>query len=205
MKKYLLSLLLLVGLASFAKADSFFGGEDKLYMVHYSTSLIAATISTDTILIDLSDTVNWPHKETGEIQIQSISVVIDKVAASTGSVKIGVVNTVNSSTGSVSWIKDFQTRNNLSNSAIIKFDRVDPTYYRCRVNSQGLSADGLTPYFLTNDKTVASTTFQNDVALSTTFGPGVFPATGDIILEINKDASNAWNVDIEVSYNSKPR
>lgn len=205
MKKYLLAVLLILGLVGISKADSFFGGEDKLFMIHYSTSLSAAVTSTETIVVDLSSTTVWPHKETGEIQVQSISVVIDKLAASTGSVKIGVVNMVNSSTGSITWIKDFQSLNNLSNSNTIKFDRVDPTYYRCRVNPVSQFADGLTPYIITNDKTSGSSNYQTGVRLPTLAGGQDFPAAGDIIVQINKAATSAWNVDIEISYNSKPR
>lgn len=209
MKKYLLTAAMIFGLASLAKAD-FFGGQDKLYHVHSNASIASTVSSTNTILIDLSDTTNYPHKETGELQISYVTISADHPAVSTGSIKLGVVNMVNVSSGSVTWFVNFDLEKSTATAFTRTYTIASPAFYRLRVNSQGQTdsgstASGLTPYIISNDKTTESTAYQSDVVLTTVAGTNVAPAVGDIILQVNKEPTNSWNVDVEVFYNSKPR
>src|SRR6185436_1218852 len=100
----LIAAALLLGALKPANAWIFQEVPDKAVVVHSSVTVAAAVTSTNSILVDLSDTVNYPHKETGELNLDSIRVDIDKIAASTCTVKIGVVNYVDTSTGSVTWV-----------------------------------------------------------------------------------------------------
>lgn len=199
MKRLLIALSFICGMAAVSHAD-WLGDSKEIMTVHYSTAVAATTTSTSTIFIDLSDVTNYPHKETRELYLQDIYIRIDKVASSTGTVRLGVVNMVNSSTGSVTWFRTTSSLLNVSNTRVIDAENNEPSYIRARVNSNGLNTDGSTPYILSSDKTSGSTTYQNDVNLYTVSGAQVTPAQGDIIVEIVKDGTNAWNVAVSAQY-----
>lgn len=183
---------------AFAFPDIF--PKDRGVLVKYDIAVAAATTSTKTLVIDLSDTTNYPHEDTREINIIDLRVSVDKLAASTGTVKIGVVNFVNASTGSVTWFREFSSEKNASNTASSEYIPSLPSTIRTRVNSTGNATDGETPYILSNDTTLGSTTFQTDQVLPSALGTDTAPGRGDIVLEIAKDSSNAWNLIVEVLY-----
>lgn len=206
MKKVLFGLLICLGFISTSQAGIFDDTGDRTVRVVYSTSSVAAAASTATILIDLSDTTNWPHKETREINISSLRVNFDKVAATTGTVKIGVINHVNTSTGSVTWFFDSSRFLNVSNADNDKFYNYTQNFIRTRVEggtSGGTDAlEGTTPYILSNNKTNGSTTYQSDIKLTTLTGTNTAPGRGDIVMEWSKSDQAAWNLTVEIDYNT---
>lgn len=212
MKKILLSIAIVIGVSSFAKADLFDRQKDKTMMVR-STMTVSANASTTTILIDLSSTSafnGWPHQDNREINISGIEISWDKIAASSCSVKIGVVTFVNTSTGSVTWFASNDNERNVSNTKSYSWISPIEGYYKCRVNSVqqstiGVNTDGLTPYILTNDKTSGSTTFQTDVNLPSPLG-NRFPGVGDIVATAaDLDQLVAMDLRITIFYWSEPR
>ena len=196
---------LLFGLSSAAHADLFGSVKDKSVAVTYKLA-VAATITTHTVVIDLSDTSNWPHKETGQINISDIRVSIDKTAASTCTIQIGVVNFVNASTGSVTWFYSQNSERNVSNTNINPFTNYHETYYRCRVNPGTTpNTNGSTPYILSSQTTTASTVYQDDLNLPSPVGTGTTkPGVGDIVMMVQNGAV-ALEVYVEIIYHSQPR
>jgi hypothetical protein len=208
MKKALgfLSLMFITGLAH---ADLFDYVRDKAVAVHYSNSIAAAVTSTSAVLIDLSDTVNWPHKDNGAINISSIRVGFDKAAASTATVRIGVVNFVNTSTGSVTWFYKSSNDLNVSNTDVDQFDSYGEGFLRTKivpvnVTSAGVYSDGKTPYIASNEITTGSTVYQTDVVLPSLLSTGSASGQGDIVIEITKGVV-AVNLQIEIVYFSDKR
>ncbi len=190
-------------LSNLAHADLFDLTKSKEYTVSFSTPSSAAfSGTTNYILIDLTDTTNWPHKETGEISITSVYASMDKVAASTSSIRIGVLTHVNTSSGSVIWITPMYSAINASNTNVVfQYDYRDTGINaRVRPNSNVI-LNGSTPYISTNDNTLGSTHYQSDLVLNTSIGTTAIPKEGDIILEIQKGAA-AINFNVVVRYYS---
>ncbi len=178
---------------------------DKAVEVHYNL-VVGAAVSTNTVLISLSSTTIWPHKENGELNLDVVRMAIDKVAASSATVRLGVLNMVNSSSGSVTWLTVLASTKNVSNTTNLVFANYLPVSIRCRVNKAALAdTDGTTPYLFSNETTSASTAYQNDVYLQSPAG-NILPGTGDIILQVvNNDQTNAINVVMDVIYHSNQR
>lgn len=174
---------------------------DKTVAVKYRHSL-AANTSTNTILIDLSDTTNFPHKETGQINISSIRVEFDKAAASTGTIKLGVVTYVNSSTGAVTWFYGKESLFNVSNAEPTDILNQSPNFYKLKVRPNGEGTNGSTPYVLSNDTSGFVTTFQTDVVLTTPTGTMAAPGLGDIVFQGSSGAATVV-INIEVLYHSE--
>lgn len=198
MKKKLVALAILALLAQ--RAHAYNAWEDESHIVTYKFSVAAAVTSTAAVVIDLSDIVRWPHKRTGELILSSVAMQIDKVAASTCTVKLGVVNFVNASTGSVTWAVEFPNDRNVSNTLTQNY-YTGTYYYDLLVQPNATpDNDGKTPYILSNDKTSGSTTYQNDVMLNSPANVGVFPAAGDLVMQVTKDVTNAVDVYVTITY-----
>lgn len=195
MKKWL-SLLFLLSFPALAKADIIKSSLEEPVLVRLSTQSIVT--STNIILVDLSSTTVYPHKNTGFLNVVGIRLDVAKVAASSGTIKLGVVYRIDQSSGDVKWFYSYDFSKSAAGTEIIDRPKEDFFFYRLKVGS-----DNSTPYLLTNDKTEFSTNFQNDVALLTPTGSYVNTDKGDIILSFTNSGSNAMNLTIDLLYNSE--
>jgi len=191
---------LLMFSAVIAKADIFDFSRDKLVTVHFSTSMGTALSATSYVLIDLSDTTNWPHKETGAISIHSIRLNVDKAAATTATLRIGVVTFVDASSGTVKWFYTAGNDLNVSNTEASQFSNYSEGFIRTKVQRAN-NAAGATPYLMSNETTTSSTLYQNDVTLVSPNGITT-PGLGDIVMHVSK-ASTALNFNVELTYISE--
>lgn len=173
---------------------------EKTMTVRYRLS-VAANSSTAAVVIDLSNTVNWPHKQTGQINISSFRLELDKAAASTTTVKIGVMNYVDTSSGSVTWFYAKENGLNASNTGNVDPLAFQPNFIQCKIQPSTITAtSGATPYMLSNDTTSLSTTYQTDVVLPTPFGNAA-PGFGDIVMSVSNGTAIVV-VEIEIQYHS---
>lgn len=199
MKKRCLTALV-VAMACLGRAHAYDAKTDMGRTVLYKIS-VAAGVSTAAVVIDLSNNTSWPHRRSNEIYIQSARLMVDKLAASTCTVKLGVVNFVNASTGSVTWFKELPSARNASNTNFFDPPYTEVYYDALVQRASTNDTDGATPYILSNDKTSGSTIYQNDVILPSPLTTGTIPAVGDIVLSVvNSDSSNAIDVYAEVIY-----
>lgn len=181
--------------------------QEKTYFIHYSTTVNANTTAAFD-LISLSTTPGlFPHSERGEIDISHINITVDKLAASTGTVKLGVVNFVNTSTGSVSFFYTPSFLKNASNTNVFPLNNFYQAFYRCKVlpttSTTNKDQDGTTPFILTSDKRQGSTIYQNDTPLSSPLGTAS-PNAGDIVMEvINNDNANTITINVDIGYHSE--
>lgn len=191
-------------LVSLVHADLFDMQKGREVEVYFS-SASAFLGSTTYMLIDLSDTTNWPHVQKSGFHITGIDYQIDKAAASTTTVRIGVVNFVNASTGSISWFSSYKGDLNASNTNVAPFkDYNDLGIYTKVKAASNPDADGSTPFFVTNDKTQGSSAFKLFTNIPTILGGSAVPAVGDIVIEINKPATATnINYNIRVKYYSE--
>lgn len=178
---------------------------DRSHTIRYRIETAAATASTSAVIIDLSDTTNYPHKETGYVVVDSIRIQVDKAAASTCTVRVGVVNFVNSSTGSVTWFATNENLLNVSNTdndPLLHYGMFPIKLYVTRAATA--DTQGGTPFLLSNETTNGSTTYQNDVALPSPILSGSSrPGVGDVVIDINKTATAAITFGVEISYHTE--
>lgn len=160
----------------------------------YSLSGIVA--SSWAVLIDLSDTVNWPHKQTGAIDLSSVSLQVDKPNATTGSLSLAVVTRVDNTSADVTIVRGLSF-SNASENSLLRVANFYPFNIRCDV------IDGTMPFFPTNTKILATTDVQADVALDSHRGAAtVFPEVGDILIRFSHTAGTGWVGATTVFYNS---
>lgn len=152
------------------------------------------TASTSSVLIDLSDQANFRHQQTGEVVITGIRVVVDKVAASSGTVRLGVVSAVSATNGTVKYFYEKPFEKDTVGTHLVEWFNINPVPVRTIVDSAGL-----TPGFVSNVQDASDTTYQTDVRLNTPVGT-TFPAVGDIIFRLAMAGTTALNCTVEVYY-----
>lgn len=183
--------------------------QEKTVMVHFSTTV---PVSANPAIIDLislaTATGVFPHKETGEIDISQINISIDKLAASSGTVKVGVIDFVGSSTGSVTFFDTYSFLRNVNNTFPVINPGYGQAFYRCRVNPPANTLNnGTTPFILSNDTKNGSTAYTLTTIMASPISAGsVNPRPGDIVLEaVNSDITNTYNIVGDIFYHSEAR
>lgn len=210
--KRLLLTAAILALPIIAKAEGPYESmsRDKTMIVHSTRTIAVGTtvaFATYSILVDLSSTTIFSHDETGEIHITRIDVLVDKLAASTGTIKLGVVNSVNVTTGSVTFFARNSFERNISNTTNLLTVNLEDSSVKARADAPapgGVNV-GTTPFIYSNDNLSESTIFQTDVKLPTPNG-NAGPGLGDIILfASNNDVTNTYNVIATIYYHTHQR
>lgn len=165
--------------------------------VSYSKSDIAAT--SWAVLIDLSDTVNWPHEPGVGIDISYMSLQVDKAINTLGRFQIGVVTRVDATNGDVSVFRGIIFDKDDGAGRIDRTENFSPSQIRCEVSG------GTTPNFLTSNRVLNDTGIQSDVALDSPLGTAtVIPAVGDVVIRLLHTSGGSWNAAVSCLYSSNP-
>jgi hypothetical protein len=195
MKKLLFALFMLLGGSAYA--IDFQVSREEAGFVKYKWDDIAA--STTAILVDLSDITNFPHSKTGYVVVNALRVNIDKAAASTGTVRIGLIVAISTTVGSVEWIHTTNFDRDTVSTHLEEMINFAPACIRAYANTSGA-----TPYLI-GISTANSTLFQSDVNLPTTYQPSgaVAPAVGDLVLRYDAIGSTAMDIEVELWYDTR--
>ena len=177
-------------------------GEDSVHLHYVNTSI---TSSSDVIAIELSSQTLFNLSQTGYLDINRIRMRIDPVDGSTGTVKLGVVNHINASTGSVSYFFECSFMNHVTYEAPILCEEIYESPLRLKVDariqaSSHVAYEGTTPSLATTNKTTASTKFQSDLTNVDIFGNYVKPDVGDVILTYDVDTGQGAYLTLDIDY-----
>lgn len=152
-----------------------------------------AGISADTyaILVDLSDTVNWPHNDKGRIDLYSSFFFVDKAANTVGLLQLGTIVRIDGTDADISYSQGISF--NSSSERIFQRDRV-------------LSAPlklGQSGGVLTKVATLFTETNVGAVNTGTPLGSArgnVTPALGDLILKFSHISGGSYDGTVSIQY-----
>lgn len=151
------------------------------HTIHGDFQSISA--QTAFMLIDLSDTTNWTHSETGHINIEYIIVEIDPDTTYLGEVKIGFLTNVDGTNGDFNQILDIDLAK--KSDLVTEIIEFGSHGFDCEVNH----------HF--GPITANSTLFQTDVNLEGPDGNTSYPSgNGDLILLVERSQGE---VDISIT------
>lgn len=160
-----------------------FGIERSEY-IHLDVNGIALT--TGFMLVDLSDTTNWPHSATGHIDLLYMTVNIDPDASFQGDIFIGFLENVDGTDGDFHTIFSYQLDK-----------KAEPLVSFMNFNSFEMT---LMPARWFGPTTANDTTWQTDVNLVGPDGNASFPAgDGDLVVKVVRTAGEV-SVGITVGY-----
>ena len=151
--------------------------------------------TTYAILIDKSDTTNFPHDTTDDLHLSAVYLTVDRDANAIGTLRVGVITRVDGTNADVSWF---------SGVAFIKSDERHLVRDRNFAPSQlrAVVSGGLTPYFVTNAKSTNVTAINTGTTLNTPVGAAT-PAVEDIVIDFEWTAGT-YDASASCFYHSHP-
>lgn len=152
--------------------------------IHLDAQNIQA--QTAYMLIDLSDTTNWKHTETGHINLEYLIVEVDPDSGYLGEVKIGFLTNVDATNGDFNQIIDID----MARQSALLVENLN-------FGSHGL--DCQTDHHF-GPVTANSTLFQTDVNLEGPDAATSYPSgDGDLVMLVERSAG-AVDVSITIGY-----
>jgi len=136
------------------------------------------------VLVDLSDTTNFPHTETGRIRVYSLSITAEKAGDGQFVLLIGVITEVDATDGSTKWflVVDDEMVLNPTDST----DRIIVQFSWPNGLDLEVSA-GAALNLISNDGHTGSVIWQTDVNLDSPVGATSSPpGAGDLVLYVEE-------------------
>lgn len=158
----------------------------------FATHLDIQNVQAQTacMIVDLSDTTNWPHVETGHINVEYIIIEVDPDGSYVGEVKLGFLTNVDATNGDFHQVIDID----MQRKADIVIENID-------FGSHGI--DLQTDHWF-GPTTQNSTLFQTDVNLRGPDGTTAFPSgDGDLVMIIERTAGSV-DVSVTIGYETAP-
>ena len=155
--------------------------ERNVYAVVHDDAV--GTGNTDWILVDLDDTVNFPHDDSGRIDISAINVHLAQDSGNPeGEFEIGVITRIDGVDSDICWA--FAVDFNLPVNIDIREDfNFAPSQLKFEV-SGGDTTRIISDYKVLNDSSI-----NTGVSMNSPRGAGtVTPAVGDIVLRVTNGA-----------------
>jgi hypothetical protein len=161
----------------------------KTFGVHLGAEAVAA--STAYVLVDLSDTTNFPHADTNWLNLLGLHLNAELQSDGVFDIWVGVIYEVDAENGSAEWLHCFhlEAADNATDSTGHREQSVDftlgggnPDGINCQVNSGGT---GLV-YFVSNQEQAGNANWQTDTGLASPVGAAAGatgkPGAGDIVI-----------------------
>lgn len=146
------------------------------------------TAKTGIMLVDLSDTTNWPHSNTGEVDLEHLLIEINPTSAYRGTIYFGFLDNVDGTNGDLHAVYSFGFAG-----------RADPETIIIDLSTAWLHMS-LEHFFgpaITDD-----ITFQTDVNLIGPDGATSYPSgDGDVVMLVDRTAG-AVDVSVSMAYHT---
>ena len=158
-------------------------------LVHYQNPAIAATEYS--ILVDLSDTTNFPHDTTGRIDISWMKVDVEKSATNViGEVEIGLITRIDGTDADIDYLYGVQ------------FLKGSETIIQEVMNYQPSQLKFAAGRYITNVSETNVTAVNTGASLDSANG-SIAPALGDVVIKQLYTSGGNYDLDIELLYHSE--
>lgn len=153
------------------------------YAVTLSLEAIAA--STPYVLVDLSDTTNFPHGDTAELHLLGLVFQAEKAGDGVYDVWVGVVTENDATDGSVTWVHRFDLQHvaNATDSTDRFFAQID--YTLGGANEEGVNLNvtsGALTKFVSNISQADNGSWQNDTNRVSPYDSTTLVGVGDLVV-----------------------
>lgn len=159
-----------------------------------NSQTVHMALSTDSTLIaymvvDLSDTTNWKHTNTGSIVLDYFLIQVDPTNNFSGEIKLGFLTNVDSTDGDFNQILDVDMKTKAD--ILVESMNFESNGFHCST----------TAHF--GPVMASSTLFQTDVNIGGPDDPATpaYPSgSGDLVLIVDGDGANAVDVSLTIGY-----
>ena len=174
-------------------------GFNTIYTAVLGAEGVAA--STAYVLVDLSDTTNFPHAGTTELHLKWLSLNTEKATDGAYDIFVGVITEVDATNGTADWIHVFHLEhvNNSTDStdrysAVIDFTGGGGMEQGINCNITG----GALTYVVTNQQQAGHTNWQTDVDLASPVGTTTNPGPGDLVVWV-EEVAGSGTIDFSIT------
>lgn len=148
------------------------------------------------ILIDLSDTTNFPHDRMGRIDLTNTYLSVDRDQNGTGVVQFGVITRIDGTDADITYVQGIGFEKS-DTREIIRDRKISPSALKMGV------VDGKAIYAMSSFKATNVTAVNTGVALDSPLGTAtVTPAVGDIVASFVHSAGT-YTASISATYHSE--
>ena len=159
-------------------------GNFDVEVIHLDAEDVAA--NTGYMLVDLSDTTNWPHTATGHIDVVFIILTTDPSATFSGDIQLGFLTSVDATNGDFNEIFELHMEKK-------------PTAQLISIQYAAFGIALETDHFF-GPVTANDTTWQTDVNLQGPDGATSYPSgNGDMVMFVTRTASDI-SISVTVGY-----
>lgn len=164
-------------------------------MARVTLDNVSAT--TWAVLVDLSDTTNFPHKYTGRLDISQVGMQVDREGTAIGRFQMGIVTRVDATSGDVTFIRSIMfEKGDVTN--FLRLETLAPLEIQAGV------VGGKTTQIVSSAGAVNDTGLQTDVPLRSPLGDAsVAPGVGDIVVRALHNSGGTYNATASVLYSSE--
>jgi hypothetical protein len=151
----------------------------------------AVAASTAYVLVDLSDTTNFPHGNTAELHLLGLILSTEKAGDGAFDIWVGVVTENDATDGSVTWVHCFHLENvfNATDDDDRHFAVVDFTLGGLVPEGANLCVvSGALTKFASNLTQADNVSWQNDTNRASPVGAATKPGVGDIVVWVEETA-----------------
>ena len=175
------------------------GRERPSYVVTLSAEAVAA--DTPYVLVDLSDTTNFPHGDTTELHLLGLVLQAEKASDGVYDVWVGVVTENDATDGSATWVHrfDLQHVGNATDSTDRFFAQID--YTLGEANPEGVNLNvtsGALTKFASNISQANNANWQNDENRASPVGSTTKVGVGDLVVWA-EEVSGTGTLDFSLS------
>jgi len=175
--------------------------DQQIYAATLQAEAVAA--STAYVLVDLSDTTNFPHSGTEHLNLLGLVLTSEKASDGVYDIWVGVITEVDATNGTAQWFQVFHLE--ASGNATDSTDRFawQVDYTLGGGNPEGLnlkvdSSSDSTPYLVSNISQAGNTNWQTDTGLASPAGAAAGatgkPGDGDIVVWV-EEVSGTGTID----------
>jgi len=154
----------------------------------------AVAASTPYVLVDLSDTTNYPHNHTGRVILHDIHVHAEVASSGVYDIWFGVISEVDASNGTAEW---FEVLHLQSLASLLGFnDSINFGPLDCLIE------DDAPVHFVTAAQQAGNTNWQTDTGLGSPAGAAGGdtgkPGPGDVVMWV-EEVSGSGTIDFSVA------
>jgi hypothetical protein len=164
-------------------------------MVHYQSATISVA-DVYAVGVDLSDTTNFPHDQTGRIDLSWIKIEVDKSNNAQGTVSLGVITSIDTASSNITYFTDVPFENNSADALITQDWNLAPSQIKLGVSG------GSTTRIISNVTETSVTAVNLATTLDSPNGL-ITPGLGDMVIKFGYTAGTRYSADVEVMYHAQ--
>lgn len=159
---------------------------------------VASSVSADVfaVMVDLSDTVNYPHNQTNGINIDHFTASINFTSGTAQArIRLGVITRIDGTSADISYLIADVVGVQTANDSFIYSHNYQPSSVKFKVSGGALVGG------VSNNVESAVSAVNTGITLPSSRGVSITPAVGDVILKLVYVA-DSYDANISILYHS---